>query len=142
MNQYHKWLLAALIICSIQPGHAFRRYPFTGSWISTQFTNGKEFHLRLQQDDHELIGWEGRLPANSEQLPPDLRGVISGKVADIEVEHRRGYKAHARLTLRGGKLVWQLLDSDNKSTRYFPLASTLHKQDEDAASDSATVSPR
>lgn len=131
-----------LIAGSVQPVIAFRRSPFTGNWISTQYTNGKEFHLRLQQDDHDLIGWEGRLPANSDQLQPDLKGTIKGKIADIEVDHRRGYKAHARLTMQGSKLVWQLMESDNRSSRYFPLASTLHRRDEDIAGDSAQVAPR
>jgi hypothetical protein len=108
-----------------------RKSPFAGDWISRQYTNGKEFLLKLKQSDHDLIGWEGKLPPNTDNLPPDLKGTISGRIADIEVHHRRGYQAHACLRLQGKKLVWQLLECDSRSSRYFPLASTLSRREEE-----------
>jgi hypothetical protein len=127
--------VTALAICALSitapAALAAKKDPFTGNWISIQYTNGKEFLLKLQQIDHELIGWEGKLPPDTEKLAPDLKGQIKGKVADVEVQHRRGYQAHALLTLQGDKLVWQLLESDNRSSRYFPLASTLSRKDDD-----------
>lgn len=128
--------LLSLLLC-MQASFATKKPPFSGLWVSKQYTNGKEFHLKLQQIDDELIGWEGRLPANIDELPPDLKGNIKGKSALVEVEHRRGYKAHAKLTLQNGKLVWQLTDADNKSSRYFPIASTLQRRDEDVTANSA-----
>ena len=111
-----------------------KKNAFAGSWLSKQYTNGKEFQLKIQQNDDELLGWEGIIPQNLDNVPPDFTGTIKGKEADIEVQHRRGYKAHAHLRLQGDKLVWQLFDSDSRSNRYFPLASTLSKRDEDAES--------
>lgn len=126
---------------AINPANAAKKLPFTGNWVSSQFTNGKEFNLRLQQTDKDsLIGWEGRLPASSEHIPADIKGTIDGRTADIQIEHRRGYKAHAILELRSGKLVWKLLESDSRASRYFPLASTLNKRDENVANDSAKKS--
>jgi len=125
----------AVLLCAFSinatAAHAAKKDPFTGNWISIQYTNGKEFLLKLQQVDHELIGWEGKLPPDTEKLAPDLKGQIKGKIADIEVQHRRGYQAHAQLRLQGDKLVWQLMESDNRSSRYFPLASTLSRKDDD-----------
>lgn len=120
-------LLAALGTSGFTLGFARNKSePFTGDWVSKQFTNGKEFHLKIQQNKNELIGWEGRLPP--QQLPePDFTGSINGKEAEIEIAHRRGYKAHVKLSIRGDRLVWQLLDGTERSSRYFPLASTLKK---------------
>ena len=140
MKRFNAFFLLA-ISALLSPAAMAKKDPFTGNWISKQFTNGKEFHLKIQQADHELIGWEGRLPPNTDKLEPDLRGTVKGKEADLDVQHRRGYKAHARLRLQGDKLVWQLLESDNRSNRYFPLASTLLRQDEDVAPSSAQLAP-
>jgi hypothetical protein len=121
------FMLIALLVPGCPPAGA-KRAPFSGSWISIQYTNGKEFLLRLEQVDHDLIGWEGKLPPNIDNLPPDLKGTIKGKIADVQVSHRRGYQAHAQLRLQGSKLVWQLMECDNRSSRYFPLASTLNRE--------------
>lgn len=115
------------VVLTSAPVHA-KKGPFTGDWISSQYTNGKEFLLKLEQADRSLIGWEGRLPPDLSKVPPDLQGTIRGKEADIEVQHQRGYKAHAHLRLQKDRLVWQLMESDNRSSRYFPLASTLHRR--------------
>jgi hypothetical protein len=124
----------ALIMSSGAFAEAKSGEPFTGEWVSKQYTNGKEFHLKIQQDKNELVGWEGRLPP--QQLPePDFTGIIDGKEAEIEVVHRRGYKAHVKLSIRGDRLVWQLIDATGRSSRYFPLASTLIKQADSIASD-------
>lgn len=134
--------LAVLVAFSTNASFAAKKNPpFTGNWISLQYTNGREFLLKLQQIEQELIGWEGKLPANSEQIAPDLKGTVKGKTAEVEIQHRRGYTAHARLRLQDGKLVWQLLDADNRSNRYFPIASTLNRRDEDIATSSAQVAP-
>lgn len=123
--------LLFLAFLTTTPAESAKKAPFSGNWISLQYTNGKEFRLKLEQADGELIGWEGKLPPNMEKVAPDLKGVIKGKIADIEVQHRRGYQAHAQLRLQGTKLVWQLMESDNRSSRYFPLASTLNRSDDD-----------
>ncbi|MBX9690526.1 MAG: hypothetical protein K2X27_27670 [Candidatus Obscuribacterales bacterium] len=139
---------AALLLCILlgmssgSPAYCAKKAPFSGNWISKQYTNGREFILKLQQSGSDLIGWEGRLPANTESLNPDLKGTIKGKVADVDVSHRRGYQAHVKLSLRGNRLVWQLLDSDARSNRYFPLASTLNRKDEDIAHDSAPIAAK
>ncbi len=132
-------LVSALALCTIAPGEAAKKTPFTGAWVSTQYTNGRIFNLKLQQEDQQLIGWEGKLPASTDQLQPDLKGSIKGKTAEVEVSHRRGYKAHVRLNLQGDKLVWHLVDADNRSNRYFPIASTLNKQADDVPSESAAI---
>ena len=132
-------LSALLVLLTASPVLA-RKAPFTGNWISLQYTNGKEFQLKLEQLDHELIGWEGKLPADLKKVPPDLKGTIKGKIADISVQHRRGYQAHAQLRLQGDKLVWQLMESDNRSSRYFPLASTLNRHDDDSPPESSQLS--
>ncbi len=125
--------LTAIVLAGfglITPGQAVqaKKEPFSGSWVSQQYTNGKEFFLKLEQNGSDLSGWEGRLPASTEGLPVDLTGTIKGKEADIEIKHRRGYKANAHLRLQGDKLVFQLFESDSRSSRYFPLASTLRRQ--------------
>lgn len=116
---------------------AGKKDPFSGLWISKQYTNGREFILKLKQDQNSLLGWEGHLPKSPQALEPDLEGSIKGSIAEVEVKHRRGYQARARLSLRKDKLVWQLLDSDQRSDRYFPLASTLLKRNENAAETGA-----
>ncbi len=120
--------------------HAKNNDPFSGQWVSKQYTNGKEFHLKIQQDKDDIVGWEGRLPPQA--LPePDFVGKIDGKEAEIEVTHRRGYKAHVKLSLRGDRLVWQLIDATGRSSRYFPLASTLIKQSDSGASEKVQTLP-
>lgn len=131
MNRTTKAALILIAICFAMPIAQAKKNAFTGSWLSKQYTNGKEFQLKIQQNNDELLGWEGIIPQNLENVPPDFTGTIKGKEADIEVQHRRGYKAHAHLRLQGDKLVWQLFDSDSRSNRYFPLASTLSKRDDD-----------
>jgi hypothetical protein len=124
-------LLSVLAVLTA-PAALAKKNPFGGSWISSQYTNGKEFLLRLKQDDHDLIGWEGKLPPEIDNVPPDLMGTVKGKSADVTVQHRRGYQAHARLRLQGQKLIWQLMESDNRSSRYFPLASTLNRSSQES----------
>lgn len=130
-----------IAICCAIPIAQAKKTPFSGSWLSKQYTNGKEFQLKIQQSDDEIVGWEGIIPTNLENVPPDFTGTIKGKEADIDVSHRRGYKAHAHLRLQGDKLVWQLFDSDSRSNRYFPLASTLSKRDDDASTPDAKPMP-
>lgn len=141
--QITKALLSVFVLAmAVLPVQA-KGLPFTGNWVSKQFSNGKRFDLRLQQvDKSNLIGWEGQLPASSANIAPDFKGTICGKIADLEIQHRRGYKAHARLELRSNKLLWHLMESDGKSSRYFPLASTLQKRDEDIATDSADTAAK
>lgn len=130
----------APMLITVSPVEARNTEPFTGEWVSKQYTNGKEFHLRIQQSKDDIVGWEGRLPP--QQLPePDFFGKIDGKEAEIEVTHRRGYKAHVKLSLRGDRLVWQLIDATGRSSRYFPLASTLIKQSESATSEKTQLLP-
>ena len=132
--------LGALFASSFVAVQAKNSEPFTGEWVSKQYTNGKEFHLKIQQDKDEIVGWEGRLPP--QQLPePDFSGKIDGKEAEIEVTHRRGYKAHVKLSIRGDRLVWQLIDATGRSSRYFPLASTLVKQSDSIAADKFQTLP-
>lgn len=142
----NKSTTASILIVSVLFGasgaaaHAKNNDPFSGEWVSKQYTNGKEFHLKIQQDKDDIVGWEGRLPP--QQLPePDFVGKIDGKEAEIEVTHRRGYKAHVKLSLRGDRLVWQLIDATGRSSRYFPLASTLIKQSDLSASDKVQTLP-
>lgn len=140
--QTSRLLLIIFVSTAISfPAHAAKKLPFTGNWVSRQYTNGKEFDLRLQQiDKTNLIGWEGKLPGSSSKIPADFKGTIAGNTADLQIEHRRGYKAHAKIELRSGKLDWKLLESDARASRYFPLASTLQKRDEDMATDAAPKS--
>lgn len=131
-------ILSVLFAVSAVAAHAKNNEAFSGQWVSKQYTNGKEFHLKIQQDKDDIVGWEGRLPP--QQLPePDFVGKIDGKEAEIEVTHRRGYKAHVKLSLRGDRLVWQLIDATGRSSRYFPLASTLIKQSDSAGENVQTL---
>lgn len=112
-----------------RPVQARTKEPFTGTWISKQYTNGREFQLKIKQNKDELIAWEGRIASGTEPAP-DLHGRVNGKTVDLEITHRRGYKGRAILSLRGEKLVWQMTDGGTISSKYFPIASTLLKQDE------------
>lgn len=133
-------ILSVLFGVCAEEAHAKNSDPFSGEWVSKQYTNGKEFHLKIQQDKDDIVGWEGRLPPQA--LPePDFVGKIEGKEAEIEVTHRRGYKAHVKLSLRGDRLVWQLIDATGRSSRYFPLASTLIKQSDSGASGKIRTLP-
>lgn len=133
-------ILSVLFGVCAEEAHAKNNDPFSGEWVSKQYTNGKEFHLKIQQDKDDIVGWEGRLPPQT--LPePDFVGKIEGKEAEIEVTHRRGYKAHVKLSLRGDRLVWQLIDATGRSSRYFPLASTLIKQSDSGASAKVQTLP-
>ena len=129
-----------VLTLTIKPAEA-RKGPFSGSWSSSQYTNGKEFFLKLQQSGHDLIGWEGLLPPNVDQVPPDLQGTVKGKIADIQLQHRRGYQAHARLRLQGDKLVFQLMECDSRSNRYFPLASTLSRRSSESSANLLQIPP-
>ena len=135
--------LVILFTCASQPGLSLGKVkdPFTGTWISRQYTNGREFTLKIQQTNGEIIGWEGRLPPRGE-VAPDFRGKVEGKKALVDVTHRRGYTAQAILSMRGEKLVWQLLNGSERSGKYFPLASTLNKQFDHAGVESSDATAK